>query len=252
MQDLKSDARVSAAGDLAVTDEPFAKAAVRFADALARGDEAKLTEMLNKRAQSVLQELKSAGVWTTATKGIEAVRIVYADKPLNMSDLERDAAIKTMLAANKAAAERVYEIWLARGANRADSRAMADDELRKMNEVTNNLKFESSSLGADAPEMVMLLAVQDASGSVLLGWTASRSGDKWIFNNSSTSQLVRGKAKDWDGVGMVGFSLGTGRAVAEATVDKVDMPKGPQGGPQGPKKGPQGPQQPSTVPKPAG
>jgi hypothetical protein len=74
----------------------------------------------------------------------------------------------------------------------------------------------------------MLLAVQTPMGADLLGWTARKAGDNWVFGNASTLNSPRPKASDWDNVGMFGFSLGTGKAptVSRPTPKKDEKPTG--------------------------
>ncbi|MBL0871607.1 MAG: hypothetical protein IBJ18_13625 [Phycisphaerales bacterium] len=252
LTEIKSDARVSAAESLAITDESFARAACELADALARGDEAKLSTLLNRRALGVVQELKAAGTWTQSTKGLEAVRIVYASAPASLTEIEKQQAMEMSLKANVAASNRLFEQYIARGIERADARAMADDQLKKMNQTVLAQMVESGSSLMDVPEMVCLTAVQDGSGSILLGWSASRAGGKWTFSNSSTTPIVRAKANDWDDIGMLGFSLGTGK-LASAEGGGSSSPGGGSGGggpqkPNSPGGGGGSPSGPSTTP----
>jgi hypothetical protein len=217
---------------------------------LARGDEAKLSTLLNRRALSVLQELKAAGTWTQSTKGLEAVRIVYASAPMSLTDIEKQQAIEISLKANVAAANRLFEQYVARGVDRADARATADDQLRQMTETVKAQMLESGASLLEVPEMVCLTAVQDGSGAILLGWSASRAGGKWTFSNSSTTPLVRAKASDWDDIGMLGFSLGTGKlASSEAGGSTAPGGGGSGSGSQKPSTpGGGGPSGPSTTP----
>lgn len=73
------DARVQAAGGLRVLEEeePMVRAAIRFADALARGDDLELEGMLSADAQTILDDLRFGGQWYDAVENIEQVRILY-------------------------------------------------------------------------------------------------------------------------------------------------------------------------------
>jgi hypothetical protein len=77
--DQKPDPRVQFADSVVVTEESLdlGKAIVKFADTLARGDAKGLRPQLTRPAQAVLADLESTGGWEDATKGIEAVRVVF-------------------------------------------------------------------------------------------------------------------------------------------------------------------------------
>lgn len=257
-QEMKSDARVSAAQGLGITDESFARAAAKFADALARGDDAGVAKMLNRQSQGVLEVLKSSGGWGETTKGIEAVRIIFAQAPQTLTGIERDHAFETMGAAIAAAAERRYNQLVAQGFQRSDARAMANDEMARDIRKSVEMRHEVAA-GLESQSMVLLLALQDSQGAYLLGWTGSQSGDSWTFSSASTTDLIRPKAKDWDGTGMVGFSLGTGRPpIAETAVASTPTAEKPPARRDGPEplqpkvpdgKGPDTPKPPVKIPQ---
>src|ERR1051326_2974560 len=77
MAQLKTDARVEFPSSvLAPADRTLAEGIVKLADALAKGDSGAIKPMLDKNAQSVLDELVGSGGWSEGTKPIEQVRIV--------------------------------------------------------------------------------------------------------------------------------------------------------------------------------
>jgi|GEM_PF-1622245 len=76
MAQLKPDARVQFAQDLAPSDPSVAKAIVSAADALAKGSDSALRAMLAPDAQSTLDGLVNSGDWETSTKRIEGVRVI--------------------------------------------------------------------------------------------------------------------------------------------------------------------------------
>lgn len=79
VQTMKLDARVQFPDSAAPTNEEFARAVATFADALARGDAAKFSSMLDPGGKDVLDRLQKAGLWASSTgKVIEAVRISSA------------------------------------------------------------------------------------------------------------------------------------------------------------------------------
>ncbi len=50
---------------------------VKLADALARGDDAKLSALLNPRGKEILGELTVSGEWSESVKPLEAVRVIF-------------------------------------------------------------------------------------------------------------------------------------------------------------------------------
>lgn len=76
LQTMKSDARVQFPQDRSPADRSLAESVIRLSNALARGDAAGMRGLLDKSAQSVLDELISSGGWAEETKSIEQVRVV--------------------------------------------------------------------------------------------------------------------------------------------------------------------------------
>jgi len=221
LQEAKADPRVTAAEGVGVTDQDFAKAVISLSDAISQGDSAKLEPLLSKRSKDVLTKLKSSGEWTETTLGIEAVRIVYAAEPTVASDIERDQAFKTMADEQEKYLQRLYDQHI-KVQSRETSLKLVEFERDKLSKTLANLKAEASgdaALGGTRPEMVILLAVQDAGGAYLLGWGGNRGGSDWTFNNASTLSLVRSRAADWDNIGMLGFSIGDGEARTSTALD---------------------------------
>jgi hypothetical protein len=82
LAEMKPDARVKFAGETAPADRTLAEGVVHLADFLAKGDSSKLKGILDRSAQTVLDELVSNGAWTDETKKIEQVRVVYLSDTL--------------------------------------------------------------------------------------------------------------------------------------------------------------------------
>lgn len=76
LQQAKSDARVTFLDTQAPADRSLAEGVIKLANALVKGDAAAMKSMLDKSAQSVLDELVNDGRWAEETKSIEQVRIV--------------------------------------------------------------------------------------------------------------------------------------------------------------------------------
>jgi len=72
------DARLTSAADVQMTDESMARASVRLADAIARGDARAMREMLAPDARATLNDLIASGEWDDATAAIEQVRVIYS------------------------------------------------------------------------------------------------------------------------------------------------------------------------------
>ncbi|MGH7133219.1 MAG: hypothetical protein ACREJO_14905 [Phycisphaerales bacterium] len=234
LKDIKADPRVQVAKSVAVTDDSFARASATFADAFIRGDANKLKPMLTKRGQSVMTELQSSGRWDDAYKDgkVEAVRLVYADAPGSMSNLEFEKAVEAMVKANAEAMRRWEAELEARGIEpEYRAKMVAAQNEANLSQIAKHSLDDMTNLAGPKAEMVMLMAVQTPAGSDLLGWTASKADDKWVFNNASTTAQVQPKASDWDSVGMLGFSLGTGKSKEkEKAVEPAKTGEGGQGG----------------------
>lgn len=236
-QEMRTDRRVTAAPGLDVTDESFARAAMQLADALARGDHAKSSSLMTRRAAALVSELVSSGAWDEQTKNIEAVRIVYAAPPVGSGDLDRAAAVDALVRESEkqlAAKKAQYERDMMPAEEMQRRLAMETEAMMRLAEVLR-LETDASKI-EDRPSMVLLLAVQDPQGSYLLGWGGQNAGTgQWLFNNVSTIALARKRAQDWDGIGMLGFSVGASEAAG--TLPDVPVPAPAPGGPQGPRGG---------------
>src|ERR1043165_3848199 len=77
IQEMKPDARVKFADGTAPVDRSLAEGVIRLADALAKGDSAKMRKLIDKPAQTVLGVLEEQGSWSDETKKIEQVRVIF-------------------------------------------------------------------------------------------------------------------------------------------------------------------------------
>ena len=214
LKEIKADPRIQVASSVAVTDDSFARASAAFADAFIKGDAKKLQPMLSKRGQSVMTELQSTGRWEDAYKDgkVEVVRLIYADAPGSMSNLEFEKAIEAMVKANTDAMRRYDQELEARGVEpEYRAKLVAAQSEKNAAEIAKHTIEDLANVAGTKADMVILMAVQTPAGADLLGWTAAKNDDKWVFNNASTTAQVQPKASDWDNVGMLGFSLGTGK-----------------------------------------
>lgn len=75
MSGLSPDARVQFPQEMAPLTESLAQAVIKFADALAKGDDAKFASMLAAESRGTLDKLTSSGGWDEAVKKIEGVRV---------------------------------------------------------------------------------------------------------------------------------------------------------------------------------
>jgi hypothetical protein len=73
------------------------------------------------------------------------------------------------------------------------------------------------------------MAIQDPKGAYLLGWTAEKIGDNWMFTNAPATNEVRPRAAMWDGVGTEGFQVVRVAAAPSAVPDEL-TPGGSSGG----------------------
>ena len=235
MQTLKADVRVKAPNNLGITDESFAKAAVQLADAFARADAEKVKSMVSSRAKGVVDSMINDGSWAELQPRIEEVRIVYAGVRSAVGDAEKAAGIAQMKAMQAGQLRAREDELIKKGYDKNEmarfmaeyqreldaalANAMAEGDKRVSN--TGETADPGAELASDTPTMALLFAVQTPSGAELLGWTARKAGDTWVFSNASTLAHARRKAADWDGVGMFGFSLGVGKSAAPAVTRRA-------------------------------
>lgn len=229
-QELKVDPRVQFAGDLSVNDEGFARASLKLVDAIVKGDTAALGKMTVLRVTEGISSLQSSQQWDESVKGLEAVRIIAAAPP--PSNLSKEQAIPDP-PANIKEAQDILDVW-----KRVYSKGMnADDAARLKSQIESQLKeiskvykeqgreSELTTLGQyivqllsisetklqnlfkPTSRMALLLAVQDAGGSYLVGWQAEQVGEQWMFDGAPTRPDTRVRASEWDGVGMNAFAI---------------------------------------------
>jgi len=263
MQSLKADPRVKAGANLqGITDETFARAAVQFADGFARADADKLRACMLPRAKAVLDSMVNDGSWSELGPRIEEVRIVYAGTRGSVGDAEKAEGIKQMKAMQpgqmRAFEDRLIKMGMDKNEMerfKAQYQLELDADILKAQFDRAGGKSEDGSTPApaptdpsaisDAPEMALLIAVQTPTGAELLGWSARKAGESWMFNNASTLNSARAKAADWDSVGMFGFSLGTGKAPVPPKPTKAPEEKKPAGESAPSVSGPSGPSTPA-------
>lgn len=212
LADLKVDARVQTAPDVGVTDNTFVRAVAKLADAIVTGDVTKVEPMLTRRAKEALGLVKANDGWTKATRNIELIRIVYAAAPQTLSDIEREQAIATMGAEFGNGVKLRESTWSRNGYTRLEitrfEEAAREVFMKELTKLNSKAAIDAAIDGR--PEFVVLMAIQDPTGSYLLGWGGVRDGDGWLFNNAATTPIEKSRASDWDGIGMFGFSIGDG------------------------------------------
>lgn len=93
LQSMDVDARVEFAQDAAPVDRGLAEAAIRLADAMARGDDMAMEALLDRADHSSLSKLVNNGQWYDATGRIEAVRVVSIDPVAQMSNAPETAEV---------------------------------------------------------------------------------------------------------------------------------------------------------------
>lgn len=132
MQELHPDARVKFADGQAPADRTLAEGVIHLADYIAKGDAKAMKKMLDRSAQTVLDELVSTGSWGDETKKIEQVRVVYLS---DTSEPKPDSATVGIAIQDPAGAymlgwtlKREGENWVAAAAPApADSKSRASD-----------------------------------------------------------------------------------------------------------------------------
>ncbi|MBL8759226.1 MAG: hypothetical protein JNK35_12435 [Phycisphaerae bacterium] len=238
-QELKADARLQFSDSLAVDDESFVRAAVKFADAFVKGDAAGLKPMLGRRGAEVLGLLEDRGEFVT--KGVEQLRVTYAagvpadmaletgfppDDPTIAEAKEVLNTYKTVYSQYTAPEDRRRVQGMVEKILREVAKKLKDQgresEYRQVDQylirLLNMPALKPGNIFRPSSTMVMLTAVQEPAGSYLVGWQASKDGEKWVFDPASTTDAVKARASDWDAVGVNGFAL----VSTVETVGKVD------------------------------
>jgi hypothetical protein len=242
-QDMKADARVQFAADLKLPEEKLdlAKAIVKLADALAKGDAKAMKPLLTRRAQGLLADLQNSGGWEEGTKQIEAVRVVLirdgvdfgAIGSAKIPEAEVTGTIMSKLTELASTIPPEQQAAIMKAAQDAmvglDPAALAKDpakvaefqtkvlEAMKAAGVSEELQQKLADLGkpaeaapaeAAAPSSTgtgVLIALQDIHGAYVLGWAAEKVGDAWVFSNAPSTPDIRPRASLWDNVGPEAF-----------------------------------------------
>lgn len=90
---VKPDARVQFPQAHAPTDAALAQAVLQFADALAKGDDARFGAMLDPMSSGILAQITGSGGWEEAVKKIEAVRVVLCEGGDPMAVAQESATV---------------------------------------------------------------------------------------------------------------------------------------------------------------
>ncbi len=251
-QELKIDPRVQIEAGLATADEGLARATLRVADALARGDAKALRPFLAQRAGDALGTLEAADQWTPATKSIEAVRILSVVPPPSNLVSGSDPELTTEQAADLTLLTKyMLERFPPEVADRlrpsleeAAQRALAEGGGSE-----NPAQLKARILAALAPQgfapkrdlkvfsasasHAVLMAVQDPAGAYLCGWQTTKNGDSWVFDGVATRDDVKPRASGWTGIGAAAFDVGglTLASAANAAPRKPGDPADPNAPP---------------------
>jgi hypothetical protein len=264
-QELKVDARISVAPSVSISDEAFARATLKLADAFVRGDADKLKGLTAPRVHAGVATLQVAQEWEPTTKGIEAVRLILiAPPPSNLSSALPEAPP----GADIQEAQQFMEIWknvIAKGRTSGDADAVFSEFEKSLRERAKALKEQGreseftqlsqyiiklmtlqgtklQNLFHPTSKYAVLMAVQDASGAYLVGWQADGAGENWTFDGAPTLGGVKRRAPDWDGTGTGVFNIA---AQAANIANPLSAAPAPTGGTPATPPG-------STPPAPAG
>ncbi len=266
-QDMKADPRVQFAAEMKLPEEKLdlAKAIIKLADSLAKGDAKAMKPLLTRRAQALLADLQNSGGWDEATKQVEAVRIVLIRDGVDFGAVGTAKVPETEITGNlmskltelmsglppeqqaaigKAAQEMMAGMdpaALARDpAKIAEFQTKVTDAMKAAGvseEMQQKLAELSKPPESAAPAEAttgstsgtgVLIAIQDIHGSYVLGWAAEKIGDTWAFNNAPSTADIRPRASMWDGVGPEAFQAMQLASLPSAP--KSDDPAGGGGG----------------------
>jgi len=193
--------------------------------------------------------------WTDATKNLESIRVIAAGSP--PAALSNEQALPTPPANIKEAEEmlEMYRKVYTKGmtpADEANFRAEYDRRVKEIARVYKEQGRESEltqlsqyavalltqgetklqNLFKPSSRMALLISLQDGSGAYLIGWQAEQVDNKWMFDGAPTREDTRGRASEWDGIGMAAFAIkapDTSRPVEKpkpAEAPKGDAPSG--------------------------
>ena len=242
-QDMKADPRVQFAAEMKLPEEKLdlAKAIIKLADSLAKGDAKAMKPLLTRRAQALLADLQNSGGWEEATKQVEQVRIVLIRDGVDFGavgaakipegeitgnlmskvmEMMKGIPPDQMMAISKAAQEAMAGMdpaALAKDPSKIAEFQAKITEAMKAAGVSEEMQQKLAELGkpaegapveaasASSVGTGVLIAIQDIHGSYVLGWDAQKIGDTWAFNNAPSTADIRARASMWDGVGTEAF-----------------------------------------------
>jgi hypothetical protein len=257
-QNEKADARVQFAPDVKVSEDKtdLGKAVVHLADAFARGDDKALKPLLTQRARILLSQLVTDGGWSDATKPIEAVRIVFMQDGVDVNSvgsatqLGSEGNLKLMAKMNEALRgvppEQLSKMQIAatqaiagmdpasladpaklaevqsKLADAAKQAGLSDEVMGKLNDLAKDVGGDAPAPGSSGGSALgILMAIQDTKGAYLLGWTAEKIGDNWLFSNAPATGDIRARAAMWDNTGPEGFQVVRVASAPTAMPDEI-------------------------------
>lgn len=223
LAELGADARVQFPRQFAPTDESLARAIVRLADAVARGDDAALRDLLGPFGRDVLDELITTGEWDAATGRVEAVRVTYVGPgqvslpvPQRLSvdqlvrELERNPdavrqAIEGMMPTIEAEMRRAGLSDAQIQQSMANVRQLLEsgqlgEVVRQVTSASGISEFELPTTGSGDSGMVVVLAVQEPGEAYVLRWRVMTVGERISFVAVPADRTVRRRAAQWDGL----------------------------------------------------
>ena len=89
-----------------------------------------------------------------------------------------------------------------------------EDEMKKAEAIRVVLLAETTIEDTNATGAQLVLAIQDPGVSYVLGWTAVKVNEAWVFSATPTTANTRPRASDWDGLDFSVFAAAGGSASA--------------------------------------
>ncbi|QOI99910.1 MAG: hypothetical protein HRU70_05200 [Phycisphaeraceae bacterium] len=242
---MRLDRRVQIADAFSTNKEPLARAALAFANALAKGDHAAFGDMLDPQGKKDLRALIDDDLWQDETKKIEAVRLVsigagsggfgsfagsFAAPTKEQLRAQIDMAVqmfqnmpepmKDQIKAGMGGEELPanadeYVAWMKKilenpamgGSMPPAMLAQAREMIAMWDKAEEPAAAPAESEDTDAESFTIVVAIQEPGVAYARGWNVVSMGGKWVFKGSAFPVFPdKPRASDFDDLASGGHS----------------------------------------------